>query len=356
MDFSLSKEQELLQETVRSFVAREGPARAVHAIYDGDRGGVAELWRGPGEIGVTGLVVPEACGGAGLELLDLALVAEELGRGAVPVPFLGHSLATLALARGGSAAQQAAWLPRLASGEARATVALAEGGASWLPSSWRIEVVGGRVTGRKELVPEAEGAEVFVVGCRGGALAMVAAGPSVRVTREPTLDRGRPLATVDFEDAPAEPLTAIDAARLVDAGSILLAADAFGAAHQLVRATAAYLQTRRQFGQPLAQFQAVKHQLANMALDVDPTRGLWWYAAHAFDHVPAEAPRAAALAKAHVTERAQQVARDAVEAHGGIGFTWECDVQIWFKRVMFDRLRLGGPALHRERLAALEGW
>ena len=94
---------------------------------------------------------------------------------------------------------------------------------------------------------------------------------------------------------------------------MLLAADAFGAAHQLVRTTAAYLKTRRQFGQPLAQFQALKHQLADMALDVDPTRALWWYAAHAFDHAPAEASRAAALAKAHVTERAQQVAREAVD-------------------------------------------
>jgi len=132
--------------------------------------------------------------------------------------------------------------------------------------------------------------------------------------------------------------------------------DAFGAAHQLVRATAAYVTTRQQFGQSLAQFQAVKHQLANMALDVDPTRGLWWYAAHAFDHAPAEAVRAAALAKAHITERAQQVARDAVEAHGGIGFTWECDVQIWFKRAMFDRAFLGTPSVHRERAARLAGW
>jgi alkylation response protein AidB-like acyl-CoA dehydrogenase len=356
MDFSLSDEQELLQSTVRSFVAKECSPRAVHAVFDGDRRAVPALWKGLAEVGVPGLAVPHAHGGAGLELLDLALVAEELGRGAVPVPFLGPALATLAIARGGSAAQQATWLPRLASGAARATVALAEDGASWLPPGWRAELADGRVTARKTLVPEAEGADLFVVGGRGGALALVEAGPAVRVTPEPTLDRGRPLATLDLADAPAEPLAAAGAAELVDAGCVLLAADAFGAAHQLVRATAAYLQTRRQFGQPLAQFQAVKHQLASMALDVDPTRGLWWYAAHAFDHAPAEAPRAAALAKAHITERAQQIARDAVEAHGGIGFTWECDVQIWFKRVTFDRLWLGAPELHRERFAALEGW
>jgi alkylation response protein AidB-like acyl-CoA dehydrogenase len=356
MDFSLSEEQELLQDTVRGFVAKECPAQTVRAIFDGERQAVPALWKGLAEIGIAGLVVPEAQGGAGLELLELALVAEELGRGAVPVPFLGHALATLALARGGSPAQQAAWLPRLAAGDARATVAFAEEGGRWLPRDWRVELANGRVRGRKLLVPEAEGADLFVVGCRGGALALVEAGAALRASAEPTLDRGRPLATLDLDGAPAEPLAAGGADRLVDAGSVLLAADAFGAAHQLVRATAEYVKTRQQFGQPLAQFQAVKHQLANMALDVDPTRGLWWYAAHAFDHAPAEAPRAAALAKAHITERAQQVARDAVEAHGGIGFTWECDVHIWFKRIAFDRLWLGAPELHRERYAALEGW
>src|SRR5262249_34463604 len=163
---------------------------------DGERGLVSGLWKGLADLGVAGLAVPEAHGGAGLELLELALVAEELGRGAVPVPFLGHALASLAIARGGSAAQQAEWLPPLASGEARATGALAEDGARWLPAEWRVELANGRVQGRKELVPEAEGADLFVVGCRGGALALVAAGSGVRPTPEPTLDRGRPLASL----------------------------------------------------------------------------------------------------------------------------------------------------------------
>jgi alkylation response protein AidB-like acyl-CoA dehydrogenase len=356
MDFSLSEEQELLQDTVRGFVAKECPPQTVRAVFDGERRVVPQLWKGLAEIGIAGLVVPESHGGAGLELLELALVAEELGRGAVPVPFLGHALATLALARGGSPAQQAAWLPRLAEGSARATLALAEEVGGWSPALWDAELVDGRLRARKQLVPEAEGADLYVVGCRGGGLALVEAGAALRVTPEATLDRGRPLAALDVDGAPAESLAHPAAARLLDAGSVLLAADAFGAAHQLVRATATYLKTRQQFGQSLAQFQALKHQLANMALDVDPTRGLWWYAAHAFDHAPDEAARAAALAKSHVTERAQQIARDAVEAHGGIGFTWECDVQIWFKRIAFDRLWLGSPELHRERFATLEGW
>jgi len=356
MDFSLTDEQELLQETLRAFVANECPPRKVRAIFDGDRGEAPALWKGLVEMGIAGLGVPESHGGAGLELLELALVAEELGRGCVPVPFLGHALATLALVHGGSPAQQARWLPRLAGGELRATVALAETSGRWLPEAWTAELREGRLIGRKELVPDAEGADLFVVGCAGGVLALVETGAGLAVRPEPTLDRGRPLATLALEGAPAAGLAPGAAERLRDAACVLLAADAFGAAHQLVRMTASYAMTRQQFGQPLAQFQAVKHQLANMALEIDPTRGLWWYAAHAFDHAVADAPRAAALAKAHITERAQQVARDAVEAHGGIGFTWESDVQIWFKRVMFDRLWLGLPELHRERVAQLEGW
>jgi alkylation response protein AidB-like acyl-CoA dehydrogenase len=356
MDFSLSEEQELLQETVRGFVAKECPSQKVRAIFDGERQEVPALWKGLAEMGIAGLVIPETHGGAGLELLELALVAEELGRGATPVPFLGHALATLALVHGGSTAQQAKWLPRLARGETRASVALGEDDGRWLPERWSATQSGGRLRGTKRCVPEAEGAELFVVGCRGGGLALVEAGAGVRVAAEPTLDRGRPLATLVLERAAAEPLATGGAESLCDAASVLLAADAFGAAHQLVRMTVAYLMTRQQFGQPLAQFQAVKHQLANMALEIDPTRGLWWYAAHAFDHAREAAPRAAALAKAHITDRAQQVARDAVEAHGGIGFTWESDVHIWFKRVMFDRLWLGLPELHRERLARIEGW
>src|SRR4030095_12672934 len=131
MDFSLSEEQELLQHTVRGFVEKECPPQKVRAIFDGERQEAPALWKGLAEIGVAGLVVPESHGGAGLELLELALVAEELGRGAVPVPVLGQALATLALARGGERSQAETWLPRLAAGEARATVAIAEDDGRW---------------------------------------------------------------------------------------------------------------------------------------------------------------------------------------------------------------------------------
>ena len=141
-----------------------------------------------------------------------------------------------------------------------------------------------------------------------------------------------------------------------DAGLVLLAADAFGGAQQLLEMSVEYAKTRQQFGVTIGSFQGLKHQLANVAVEIEPARGLYWYAAHAFDHVPDESERTAALAKAHLGQVYMQTARDAVEAHGGIGFTWECDVQIYFKRAMFDRAFLGAPSVHRERAAALAGW
>jgi len=331
MDFALSEEQELLQETVRGFVEKECPAALARQIFDGERGPAVKLWSGLAEIGIAGLAIPEKLGGAGLALLELALVSEELGRGVVPVPFLGHVLASLALAQGGSDAQQARWLPELASGEALGAITFGD------------------------IAPHAGDADVLVFARADGSLALAERG-AFRSEPIASNDRGRPLSRVAVAAGAGDPLPGASLARVRDAALILLAADAFGAAHRLIRMTVEYSKTRQQFGQPIAHFQALKHQLANMAVEVDPTRGLWWYAAHVYDTEPERAERAAALAKAHVTDRAQQAARDAVECHGGIGFTWECDVQLWFKRILFDRQWLGTPEQHRERIAQMSGW
>jgi alkylation response protein AidB-like acyl-CoA dehydrogenase len=205
----------------------------------------------------------------------------------------------------------------------------------------------------------AEQADVIVVGVAGGGLALVEKDASgVEIKDIESADRTRRLCQVSFADTPSEALPEGEAAaiQLRDVALVLLAADAFGGASRLVEMSVEYAKTREQFGVTIGHFQALKHQLANMAVEVEPARGLYWYAAHAMDHVHDESERTAAVAKAHITDRYMQVARDAVEAHGGIGFTWECDVQIWFKRAMFDRAWMGTPAVHRERAAVLAGW
>jgi alkylation response protein AidB-like acyl-CoA dehydrogenase len=357
VNFDTSEEQELLQETVDQFLQNECPPTRLREIFDGDTGHDPALWKGLVELGLAGLTVPEEHGGAGLEIIDLALVSERLGYGGAPGPFLGHALACVAVAAGGSEAQRRRVLPRLATGEWLGSVALAEEGGAWLPEQWALSAEALR--GRKVYVPAAEWADVFVVGTAGGGLALVEKGAQgLSVEAFEGVDRARRVGTLAFEGCEAEPLPngAEAAARLRDAGLVLLAADAFGTANRLLDMSVAYAGTREQFGVTIAHFQALKHQLADMAVEIEPSRGLWWYAAHALDHVPADAARHAALAKAHVTDRAMQLARDAVEAHGGIGFTWECDVQMWFKRALFDRAWLGGPDLHRERAATLAGW
>jgi alkylation response protein AidB-like acyl-CoA dehydrogenase len=358
MNFDLTEEQELLQETVRSYLANESPITRVREIFDGDEGFDSALWSGLGELGIWGIHLPDEYGGAGLELLDLALVAEVLGAGAVPGPFLGHALGSLAILLGGSDAQRKSWLPKLATGEAIATVAFGEAGGAWQPDEWTLPA-GESLSGTKVHVPGGSLADVIVVGTAGGGLALLEPTAS-GVERKPIagVDRTRRLDELVLDGAPCEVLPDGPAAsgRVRDAGLILLAADAYGGAARLVDMAVDYAQTREQFGVTIAHFQALKHQLANMAVEVEPTRALYWYAAHAFDHVPDESERSAAVAKAHTTDRFMQVARDATEAHGGIGFTWECDVQIYFKRAMLDRAFLGTPAVHRERAATLAGW
>jgi alkylation response protein AidB-like acyl-CoA dehydrogenase len=358
VNFDISEEQQLLQETIQQYAENECPPTKIRELFESQDGWEPPFWKGLVEMGLGGLIVPEEFGGAGLESLDLALAQESLAYSGAPGPFLGHSLCCLALVLAGSDAQKQKWLPRLATGEALGSVALGEEGGAWQPDEWSL-AAGDTLTGEKRYVPHAGRADVIVIGVAGPGLALVereAAG--VEVEPYAGIDRVRPVDTLKLEDAAAEALPggAEAADRLRDTALVLLAADAFGAAKRLVDMSVEYSKQREQFGVTISHFQALKHQLANMAVEIEPARALYWYAAHALDHIQDEAPRSAALAKSHICDRAMQIARDSVEAHGGIGFTWECDVQMWFKRVMFDRAFMGQPSLHRERAAQLAGW
>jgi len=363
MDFDLSDEQRLLQETVGQFIENECPMARLRELFDDEVGYDPVLWKGLAEMGLAGIHLPGEYGGSELEVLDLAVVAETLGEAAAPVPFLSHSLATQAILSGGSDEQKSRLLPSLASGEQLATVAFAEEDGVWLPDQWTLtasEGKSGTVSGTKEIVEFGEQADYFVVGLAGGKMGVVRRDASgVEVQRVEGADRTRRIARVSFDSTPIEMLEQSGeeaAGRVRDIGLVLLAADAFGGATKLVNMSIEYSTSREQFGVTIAHFQALKHQLANMAVEIEPTRALYWYAAHALDHVPEDAARTAALAKSHICDRFSQIARDATEAHGGIGYTWEGDTQIWFKRAMFDRVFLGTPRLHKDRVAALAGW
>ncbi len=358
MIFDLSDEQKMLQETVQQFIENECPVTRLRELFDGDEGHDPVLWKGLVELGIAGLLIPDPYGGAGLEMLDLAVVAETMGHGGLPGPFFNHVLAGLAIELAGSDAQKEKWLPKLASGDALATIALSDADGGWQPEDWQL-AGGDTLTGSKPMVPFASLADVIVVGVAGGGLALVEKGAAgLALERVDGADRSRRLDTLTFSETPCEALPngVAAAGKVRDAGLILLSADAIGGGQRCLEMSVEYAKTRRQFGVVIGQFQALKHQLADMALCVEPSRGLYWYAAHAFDHVPEEAERMAAVAKAHITDGFMQVARDAIEAHGGIGFTWECDVQMWFKRAMFDRAFLGTPSIHRSRAATLADW
>jgi alkylation response protein AidB-like acyl-CoA dehydrogenase len=331
MRFDLTDEQKALREILESFFAeRFGAAQGVAAIEDTSLD--PALWSAISALGLGGTLVPVSMGGLGMGLLTLTVVAETLGRYAVPAPVLANALATWLIAAAGSEAQQARWLGPLMTGQLQA--ALAPAGETF--------------------VERADSADVIVAAGSAG-LSLVTV---FEVEPIDTLDRTRPLFEVTWDPAAAEPLAAVPGLedRLQDALLILHAADALGAADAAHTRAIAYAGERKQFGRLIGSFQALKHQLADISVELEPARPLCWYAAHAWDTARPDGRRMAALAKAHLGEIAVNCARVAVEAHGGIGYTWEYPVHLFLKRAMHDRSIYGSPDIHRERAAALAGW
>lgn len=361
MDFGLSDEQKALAATVRRYLAERCPTARVRTVMEGDSGHDADLWQGLMDLGVGSLAVPEAHGGLGSEFLDLALVAEELGYACAPGPFLGVIAAQVAIAAGDDEDAKASWLPRIASGEVIATVAVGEAGGRWDEGEIQARAAGGAITATKSQVPYGSLASVHVVAAsddEGLALWLVERDAATVVANDLSgNDRTRRLSSVEYKGASARRLGGREAfAKMRDAALLLVAADAYGGSRRCLGMARDYALTREQFGQPIGAFQAVKHQLANLAVEIEPSLSLWWYAAHAFDRIPAEAPRHAALAKAFSSDLFDRAARDSTELHGGIGFTWEYDLHLWFRRSIFDRAFFGDAHYHRARAATLAGW
>jgi alkylation response protein AidB-like acyl-CoA dehydrogenase len=364
MDFGLSEEQQQLKESARAFLNGECPTTFVRKTMATDDGYPHELYDQIAKLGWTGLVVPEKFGGAGLGMLDVAMVLEEGGYAAMPGPFLFSSvLAASALNLSGSEPLKSKWLTDLAEGKAIGTVAVVESAGSIdardINAIAMKGTAGWSLNGTKMFVPYANVADFIVVAAKKDSdtflFVVDTKSPGVKIRSLKNLDLTRRVSSVELKSAPAERLKGgTDLfAKLIDIAAIAVAADSLGGIERALEMAVDYSKVREQFGKPIGSFQALKHAAAEIVADLEPARAMLWYAAYSHDTGAADASRVAAMAKARLCDIYSRGTDRAVLMHGGIGFTWEHDMHLWFKRARFNESCFGSPAFHRERVASL---
>ncbi|MFN3469160.1 MAG: acyl-CoA dehydrogenase family protein [Novosphingobium sp.] len=345
MEFAFTDEQVMIGETVRGFFAENATSERTRKAMAGE-GIDRALWAAfAGELGLAGIGLPEAHGGAGLGMVELAQVAEAAGAQVAALPLLGHVMLGQALAKGGTEAQKAALLPRLAAGEVIAT-------AAW---EAKITAEGNRLSGEAAFLPHGALADLLLVRAEGKAWIVDLKAEGVGVTGHVTMDQTRPFATARLDGVAADPLAdgaaGWDAA--LAAGWICLAAEALGGAQAALDRTVAYSKERVQFGRQIGSFQAYKHRLADMMIEIEQARSAVYWAACAVDEGSDEAAIALHSAKAFCADTFFMCAGNMIQLHGGIGFTWEHDAHLFFKRARSIQTLLGDGQWHRERIAAM---
>lgn len=355
MDLDFSDEQKQLRDQVQRLLAEHVTPDLLRRLITEESGFDPGLWAQVAEMGLLGAAIPEEYGGVGLGPRDLCVVAEEMGRAVAPIPFFSSvCLAAEAILLAGTEAQKQTWLPKLASGEAIGTLAWAEGlGAA--DSGVAAKLAGGRLTGSKAPVPDGALAHVAVVVCAGPKLALVdLSGPGV--AREPLkgFDQLRHHARLTFSDTPAEAMDGADAAetlrRLYDRAAIFAAFEQVGAAESAMFMARDYTLQRYTFGRQLASYQAVKHNLANILVMVELARSNAMYAAAALEADASDLPAAAAAARIGATRAYEVAARENLQLHGGIGFTWEANCHFHYRRARLLALNLGSSEVWEGRL------
>jgi len=377
MDFGFSEEQEMLRKSARDFLANESPMTYVRQMMEDDRGFTDAQWKKMAELGWMGLILPEEHGGAGLDFVDMVVVLEEMGRVVLPGPFFSTViLGSVALSEAGSAAQRKALLPQLAAGELRVTLAQLEPSACWDAEGIQLEArqAGGghRLSGTKLFVPDAHTADLLIVagrapgskGAEGVSLFLVdAKAPGVTTTLLKTMDQTRKLCEVVLKDVavPGERILGVPGQgwklleRVVDRGKVGLCAEMCGGAQKVLEMSVEYAKVREQFGRPIGSFQAIQHKCANMLVEVESSKSATYYAAWAVANDVPEAPLAAAMAKAYCSDAYRHTAGEGIQIHGGIGFTWEHDMHIYFKRAKSSEVTFGDATWNREIVAQLIG-
>ena len=366
MDFSISDEQEELRRSVRQFLADKSPANEVRRLMDTPTGYDPAVWEQlAGQLGLTGLIVPEEYGGSGFGYGELVVVLEEMGRTLVCAPYFSTvALGTNAILAAGDEQARKDLLPGIASGAVIATLAVAEEDGSWDSRDLRLEARrsgdGYVLTGQKMYVIDGHIADLIIVVAQldGGIAFFAVSGDAHGLDREllPTLDMTRKQARLAFNGTPARLIGSPERAEqalatTLDLAVIALAAEMVGGAQRCLDMSVDYAKTRVQFGRPIGSFQAIKHKCADMLLEVESARSAAYYAAWAAAAGSDECPAVASLAKAFCSEAYFHAAAENIQIHGGIGFTWEHDAHLYFKRAKSCELLLGDSDYHRELLA-----
>jgi len=375
MNFGFNEEQELLRNTARKFFENECPSDTVRRLMETPEGINAELWKKLAEQGWLGLIYPETYDGMALGLVDLVVLMEEMGRAVTPGPYFSTVLlGGLAILEAGSDAQKKEWLPKIAAGDKRVALAWMEPSAQLGPAGVTLTAVekGGKYTlsGTKLFVHDAHTADALVVAARtrpgagadGVSLFLLPKGTKgLEVTLLPTMDQTRKLCEVACSDVTVGGDALLGAAgagwvplaRVLDRATVALCAEMCGGAQKVLDMTVEYAKIRQAFGRPIGSYQGVKHRAADMLVDVENSKSITYYAAWALDENSPEAPLAVSMAKAYVSDAFRRVAAAGIQLHGGIGFTWEHDLHLYFKRAKGSEFTFGDATHHRERVAQL---
>ncbi len=371
MDFAFSEDQEMLRAGTRDFLAKECPPAYVRRMLEAPDAWDEAMWKRISELGWTALGIPEQYGGVG-GFLDLTVVLEEAGRHLLPGPFFATmGLAVPALLEAGSEAQRKEILSAIAEGRARATVAVTEPGGRWDAEGITLQAVRSgedwKLDGVKLFVPDAGVADHIVVAARtrgageeGVTLFLIPRqAPGLTVTEMQTLDMTRRWYEVRLEGVTAGADAVMGAPdqgwpalkRALDWGAAAICAEMVGGAQHILETSVEYAKSRQQFGKPIGIYQAVSHRLADMLLETESARSATYYAAWAVDADAPDRALAASMAKAYVSDAYRRSAGGGIQVHGGIGFTWEHDMHLYFKRAKASEVTLGDATYHRELVA-----
>lgn len=360
MNFDFSDEQRFLQRTAREYLTANAPLELCRQVLESEAGYSEDLWKGVAAMGWLGTAIPERHGGAGFGYLELVLVAEEIGYALAPIPFSSSVyLATETLLLSGNAAQKERYLPALAKGESIATLALLEKPGRLSAGHFQATFHDGCLNGRKLAVPDGHLADLAVVAAKHGeGTSLVLADlRSAGVTRNPldSMDPSRPQSVLEFTNVPADLLgdagngwTLVE--RVLDRAAVLMAFEQIGGAQRALDITREFCLGRYAFGRPIASFQAIKHRLADVYVAIELARSNAYYAAWALSTDAPELASAACGARASASDAFELASQEMIQFHGGVGFTWEYDCHLFYRRAKTLGVTLGSADEWREKL------